>query len=85
MRIYHFVRTQATDLGSARYGSNPLPGITSEVPTRIRAAAKSPAIEPAVLALARDQRGEGFVRTFGPAADIGAFERQEVISANGFD
>lgn len=37
------------------------------------------------LALPNDQRGEGFPRTVGPASDIGAFESDGRIFANGFD
>lgn len=32
-----------------------------------------------------DQRGSGFPRVVGPAADIGAFESNDMIFANGFD
>lgn len=37
--------------------------------------------------LSNDQRGDGFARVFGPAADIGAFERQtaDPIFRDGFD
>jgi hypothetical protein len=37
--------------------------------------------------LASDERGDGFVRSFGAATDIGAFEAQpvDVIFRNGFD
>jgi len=52
----------------------------------------SPAIDTGSnpLALPFDQRGDGFVRVYGNAADIGAFEEQPVgptdrIFANGFD
>ena len=50
----------------------------------------SPAIDTGnnAAALTTDQRGDGFVRVYGAAADIGAFESQPVadaIFANGFD
>lgn len=50
----------------------------------------SPAIDAGNNAanLATDQRGGGYVRVYGPAADIGAYEVQptpDVIFANGFD
>lgn len=48
----------------------------------------SPAIDAGSnpLSLANDQRGDGFVREYGAAPDIGAFELQpDVIFANGFD
>ena len=52
----------------------------------------SPAIDAGdnPLGLATDQRGDGFVRVFGGAADIGAFEVQPAapadrIFADGFD
>jgi hypothetical protein len=38
--------------------------------------------------LATDQRGDGYVRVYGAAADIGAFELQsatDAIFADGFD
>jgi hypothetical protein len=52
--------------------------------------AGSPAIDAGsnLAGLTSDQRGEGYVRVYGAAADIGAFERQAVadpIFANGFD
>jgi hypothetical protein len=50
----------------------------------------SPALDAGsnLLGLAYDQRGEGFVRSYGDAPDIGAYEAQpaiERIFANGFD
>ena len=50
----------------------------------------SPAIDTGndVAALATDQRGGGYVRVSGAAADIGAYELQplpDVIFGNGFD
>jgi hypothetical protein len=61
-------------------------------PTRTQALGDdSPAIDTGnnAAALAFDQRGEGFVRVSGTAADIGAFEVQattdDVIFADGFD
>jgi len=60
-------------------------------PTRTLALGEgSPAIDAGnnAAALAFDQRGEGFVRVSGTAADIGAFEVQgpsDVIFADGFD
>ena len=52
-------------------------------PTRTHALlAGSPAIDAGSnpLALATDQRGEGFLRTFGTAPDMGAFELAKVIN-----
>jgi hypothetical protein len=55
-------------------------------------AAGSPAIDAGdnLLSLATDQRGDGFVRAYGSAPDIGAFEVQPAappdrLFANGFD
>jgi hypothetical protein len=53
-------------------------------------ASGSPAIDTGAnpLALDTDQRGEGYVRVFGAAADIGAYETQpvrDVIFVNGFE
>jgi len=51
--------------------------------------AGSPAIDTGndLAQLATDQRGPGFAREVGLAADIGAFEVQtsDIIFANGFD
>lgn len=49
--------------------------------------ANSPAIDAGnnIANLAFDQRGAGFARVAGPAADIGAFETQDTIFANGFE
>ncbi len=49
--------------------------------------AKSPAIDAGnnVTNLAFDQRGTGFARVSGEAPDIGAFETQDTIFANGFE
>lgn len=48
---------------------------------------KSPAIDAGnnVANLAFDQRGNGFARVSGAAPDIGAFETQDTIFANGFE
>ena len=53
-------------------------------------AAGSPAIDAGndVAGLTSDQRGDDYLRTYGAAADIGAFEAQpagEIIFRNGFD
>ena len=50
----------------------------------------SPAVDAGsnVAGLTRDQRGSGYVREFGAAADIGAYESQpsaELIFADGFE
>jgi hypothetical protein len=49
--------------------------------------ANSPAIDTGsnLANLAFDQRGTGFARVSGAAADIGAFETQDTIFANGFE
>jgi len=52
--------------------------------------AGSPAIDAGsnLTSLANDQRGDGYARVFGAAADIGAFENQgtpDLIFADGFD
>ena len=60
-------------------------------PTRTHALGDgSPAIDSGnnIAGLAVDQRGNGYPRVFGAAADIGAFERQstgDTIFADGFD
>jgi hypothetical protein len=74
-------------------GGDPLLGVLADNggPTRTHALlAGSPAIDSGSnpLALAADQRGEGFVREYGTAPDIGAFERQPLpdrIFGDGFD
>lgn len=70
--------------------SNPLLGPLQDNggPTFTRALLKgSPAIDAGKNATSSsfDQRGNGFVRTSGKATDIGAFETQDTIFANGFD
>jgi hypothetical protein len=60
-------------------------------PTKTHALlAGSPAIDAGsnTLNLETDQRGDGYVRAFGTAADIGAFEAEgavDIIFGNGFD
>ena len=74
-------------------GGDPLLGALADNggPTRTHALlAGSPAIDSGSnpLALAADQRGEGFAREYGTAPDIGAFERQPLpdrIFGDGFD
>ena len=85
----------AMTLPADTIGGDPqlLPLADNGGPTMTHAlAAGSPAIDAGSnpLALSFDQRGEGFVRVFGSAADIGAFEVQpneptDRIFANGFD
>jgi hypothetical protein len=90
---HDFIASANVPLPGDTIGGDPMLGPLADNggPTQTHALlAGSPAIDAGsnVASLDTDQRGGDFVRVFGPAADIGAFEAQgvsDVIFENGFD